>query len=168
MSQNDRQDDRQAIELLYGRHGQELLRYLDRFCKPGLSAEDLLQETFVQAWRNLRKVRAADSARAYLFGIARRVALNNGRRRRSYLPLPDGLSHQDGQVDDRLQDMREALGLLPDRLREPLELRLNEQLTEIAMVLEVPVGTVRSRLHEALARLRACLTDGSDDDEHKK
>ena len=56
--------------------------------------------------------------------------------------------------------MRKAIAQLAPELRETLELRIEQELSyeEIAGVLEIPVGTVRSRLHHAVRRLRAALT----------
>jgi RNA polymerase sigma factor (sigma-70 family) len=143
------------VEGLYNAHGQALLGYLRRSFGHAEAAEDLLHETFLQALRGLDRLTAAASPRAWLFGIARRVGLAALRRRRMQ-PLPDGLAAAEaGQADERLERMRRAIGRLPPPQREALQLRLVEELSyeEIAAVLEIPVGTVRSRLHNAVRML---------------
>ena len=150
------------VEGLYNAHGQALLGYLSRSFGNAEAAEDLLHETFVQALRGLDRLAAATSPRAWLFGIARRVGLAALRRRRMQ-PLPEGLAAAQAQeADDRLDRMRRAIGRLPPHQRETLQLRLVDDLSydEIAAVLEIPVGTVRSRLHNAVRTLGELVKDG--------
>jgi RNA polymerase sigma-70 factor, ECF subfamily len=66
------------------------------------------------------------------------------------------MAAQAAEVDERLGEMRQAMAKLPQEMRETLELRLADDLSyeEIAAVLEIPVGTVRSRLHNAVKKLR--------------
>jgi RNA polymerase sigma-70 factor (ECF subfamily) len=151
---------------LYRAHGPDLLRYLRRRrCAGagGSSAEDLLQETFVQALRRSDAFAGARSPRAWLFGIARHVALTAARRTGPMQAL-DAVAISAGREpatdeDPRLDAVRSAISGLPDILREAIELRLREGLSyeEIADVLGIPVGTVRSRLHHALRRLREAV-----------
>ena len=65
-----------------------------------------------------------------------------------------------GEADPRLERVRSAIEVLPEAQREALELRLRDGLSyqEIADVQNVPVGTVRSRLHHAMRRLREIVT----------
>ena len=65
------------------------------------------------------------------------------------------------RADPRLDEMRQAIAELPGQQRQALELRLREELSyeEIAAVLDIPLGTVRSRLHHAVRRLRQLLTE---------
>jgi RNA polymerase sigma-70 factor (ECF subfamily) len=65
-------------------------------------------------------------------------------------------------VDTDLEDMRTAIEHLPPQIRETLDLRLRDELSyeEIAAVLAIPVGTVRSRLHDALRKLQSELNPG--------
>lgn len=149
------------LETLYKQHGPGLLAFLQRRFGRGQAAEDLLQETFLQALRRMDRLGRAVSPRAWLFGIARHLALTAVRRRRVFSPLPDSLAAPEPVDDARLDRMRQAIARLPDGQREPLELRLRDELTydEIAEVLEIPVGTVRSRLHYSVRRLRDELVE---------
>jgi len=143
------------VEGWYREYGAVLLRYLGRrFGWAG--ADDLLQETFVQALRRPRRVGETVSPRAWLFGIARNVGITAFRRRKVMADLPASIPTLAAEVDERLDEMRQAIARLPAEMRETLELRLADDLSyeEIAAVLEIPVGTVRSRLHNAVKKLR--------------
>ena len=143
------------VEGWYREHGSALLRYLARrFGHQG--ADDLLQETFVQALRKRQRMGETVSPRAWLFGVARHVGISALRRRKVMAELPEGFAARDSEADERLDEMRRAIAKLPEEMRETLELRLADDLSyeEIAAVLEIPVGTVRSRLHNAVKKLR--------------
>jgi RNA polymerase sigma-70 factor (ECF subfamily) len=118
----------------------------------------MLQDTFVQAMRFPQRLTAADSPRAWLFGIARHVGLTAARRLRPVAPLDEASQHA-GQPAPQIADVREIIGALPQILRETLELRLRERLSyeEISQVLGIPIGTVRSRLHTAMQQLREAM-----------
>ena len=148
------------LETLYRDVGPNLLSYLHRCLGDVHAAEDSLQETFCQAARRLERLSQAVSPRAWLFAMARNIAATAHRRRRVTVPLPGELQAAESSEDPRLESVRMALVGLPDGLREALELRLRDGLSyeEIADVLQIPLGTVRSRLHHALRRLRAALT----------
>jgi RNA polymerase sigma-70 factor (ECF subfamily) len=148
----------EKIEHLYQAHGPALLGYLQRSFGRCAVAEDLLQETFLQALRGQDRLAAVDSPRAWLFGIARHVGLTAVRRHRPTQSLdvvPEALV----EPNPELAAMREAIAQLLPAMREPLELRLRENLSyeEIATMLEIPLGTVRSRLHTAMQKLRDAM-----------
>lgn len=145
------------VEGLYQAYGPALLVYLRRLAGRGDLAEDLLQETFVQALRGIDRLGEVTSQRAWLFTIARNVGISALRRRRYVAVLSDEMAVAPAVVSDpRLERMRTAIDRLPDKLRETLDLRLRHDLSyeEIAQVLSIPVGTVRSRLHHAVRQLR--------------
>lgn len=157
-------DNRLAeLERLYREAGPGLLRYLDRRLHRRDEAEDVLQSTFVEAARFHDRLSAADSPRAWLYAVARNLVAARQRKAGliawSSLP-PDPAAFVDSDSDERLDAMRTAIAGLPGALRETLELRVSQDLSyqEIASVLNVPIGTVRSRLHNAIEQLRGRLT----------
>jgi len=148
------------MEELFRRSGDDLLRYFSRRHETGDVARDLVQETFVQFARAIRNGQRLDSARGYLFGIARHVsqAVWAGRRHGVMLPLDEESSEVAAPAPDaRIGAAREAIALLPALQREILDLRFSQGLSyaEMAVALDIPVGTVRSRLHHALIQLRS-------------
>ncbi len=148
------------IEVMYRSHGPGLLRYLQRSFGWCAAAEDLLQETFLRALSG-EQWREARSHRAYLFGVARHVGLTAARSAslRATEPLRDvAVEAPEGSSED-VKEMRQAIEQLPEQMRQTLELRLHDELSydEISDVLEIPVGTVRSRLHTAMKLLRVAM-----------
>lgn len=147
------------LEQLYAEIGPMLLAYFRR--QPALAgaADDLLQETFARALRAGSGISGAVSPRAYLFGIARHVGLDALRRFRRTEIFDDDIAEEPVAADPRLEMLRLAIVALSAPHREPLLLKLQQELSyeEIAAVLNLPVGTVRSRLHYAVAQLQQAL-----------
>jgi RNA polymerase sigma-70 factor, ECF subfamily len=142
-------------------------------------AEDCAQETLLRVYRYRHEYRPDVPFPAFLFTLARRSFLDWRRRvvrwsSRS-APLPDdepGLaptSNESVAADpasvsaDRI-DLAAALATLPRRLRDVVELGTIRGLAyeRVAAVLGIPVGTVKSRMHHAVERLRKALGDGAD------
>ncbi len=153
-----------SLETLYRDVGPGLLAYLRRCFGDAHAAEDLLHETFFQVARRPERLAQAVSPRAWLFAVARNVALTALRRRRTTARLPEEVVAPGSAEDPRLGPMRAAIAELPDSPREALELRLRDELSyeEIAGVLGIPLGTVRSRLHHAVRRLKAALAESDE------
>lgn len=148
------------IAELYRETGPAILAYFRQHRSTNFNAEDLLQETFLRALSHKDRVLSAASPRAYIFGIARHVRLGAMRER----PAPDEILLQESRQtleteDPRLEDLRQAIQQLQEPHRETLMLKLRYELSyeETAAVLQVPIGTVRSRMHYAVARLRRIL-----------
>lgn len=152
-------DDNDSLERLYRDAAPALLAYFRN--QPALAgaAEDLLQDTFVRALKRRDRLAAAVSHRAYLFGIARHVGLDALRRMKPGGEAAELPGTPEVQPDERLETMRVAISELPSLHREVLLLKLQQELSyeEIAEALDIPVGTVRSRLHHAVLRLRQAL-----------
>ncbi len=148
------------IEQLYQESRQTLTAYFFRRHRSVQVAEDLLQETFLRLMRRVERCRASRSPRGYLFGIARHVSVDAWRRILPGAADESALaSVAASQSDERLTAAREVIAALPSLQREILDLRFQHDLSyaEIAEALDIPVGTVRSRLHHALRLLREQL-----------
>jgi len=121
-------------------------------------AEDVAQETFLQAYEHLHQFRGESPIFPWLYRIAVNACMMKLRQRKFVEPLPDDHEPADEidwhEVEERVllkQRIDRVLARLPENLRLVLILREVHQLSydEIAQVLSIPVGTVRSRLFEA-------------------
>jgi len=153
---------------LFERHARRVYNHCFRRTASWADAEDLTSAVFVEAWRRRREVRpTGDTALPWLLGVANNLVRNHrrslGRYRAVVVRLPPPGSQPDPADDiaDRLADeaqMRRVLARverLPVRDQEVLALCAWSELSyqEAAEVLDVPIGTVRSRLARARARL---------------
>ncbi|MBI4328037.1 MAG: RNA polymerase sigma factor [Chloroflexi bacterium] len=149
------------LEAIFRECGKDLSAYFARRHGGTEAVNDLVQESFLQLARRLRAGQAVSSPRAYLFGIARYISLAFLRRQQNAAEPLDAAPEQavSAEPDDRLEAARETIATLPSLQREILDLRFAHGLpyAEIATVLGIPVGTVRSRLHHAVALLRQRL-----------
>jgi RNA polymerase sigma-70 factor (ECF subfamily) len=151
------------IEQLYRESRQALTSYFARRHGSTQPAEDLLQETFLRLMKRMDQCRRAASPKGYLFGIARHVSADSWRRRqRTPSEITAVESIEAPESDQRLIEAREIIAALPPLQREILDLRFQHDLSyaEIAEALNIPVGTVRSRLHNALEILREKMEQG--------
>jgi RNA polymerase sigma-70 factor (ECF subfamily) len=152
------------LERLYLDVGPVVWSYLRRRIADLHAAEEILQEAFLAAMADPAGLDAAISKRAWLVGIARNLLRDHLRRKKHRPWTPDcdaSPAFAPPHEDHRLEAMREAIVKLPDAQREVLELRLAHGLSyvEIAETLRIPVGTVRSRMHNAVAALRRWAQD---------
>ncbi len=162
------QDDPGALAALFDRYGDRIYNHCFRHLADWTEAEDATSSVFLEVWRHRRRVQLHDgSALPWLYGVATNVCRNAGRSRRRYLravtslPAPAPEPDHSEQVTERLGSearMRAVLTrieALPEREREVLGLVAWGGLTyeQAAAALDVPVGTVRSRLSRARARL---------------
>ncbi len=168
--------DTSALEDIYSRFGRTLFRYLLTLVPDQQVAEELLQDTLVAAWRSAGSFQGRSSVRTWLFGIARRQAHNTLRQRLPSLADESelgGLAAADPEPEDAvlIDARREALAAHIERLaplhREVLALIFFHELSyeEAAQVLEVPVGTVKSRLSNAKRALRGLLQASKEKDD---
>jgi RNA polymerase sigma-70 factor (ECF subfamily) len=154
------------LERLFTESAGDLTRYFARRHGGDEGVQDLVQETFLQMAKGLREGKSPKSARGYLFGIARHLshAAWSRRDRNKVLPFDPNLQETAAPVeDDRVSAARETISSLEPVQREILELRFAQGLSyaEIAEALGIPIGTVRSRLHHAVAEVRHRLDSDS-------
>lgn len=154
--------DDEAFAELYRRHADGLRGYVRGFLEPE-AADDVLQEVWLTVLRRIRDVTNPDGFRTWLFRTARHRAidaLRTDRRREALAATVAGSEARGGAPEDRMAFEAAIAGLSPEH-REAIRLRFFEDLTytEIASVVGCPLGTVRSRIHQARARLRDELGD---------
>ena len=158
----------ECFGVVFERHARSVYNHCFRRTANWADAEELTSAVFVEAWRRRRDIRPeGDSARPWLLGVANNLLRNHRRSLGRYraalarLPHPGAEPDPADDVAGRLADeqqMRRVLDLveqLPQRDQDVLSLCAWSELSyqEAAAVLGVPVGTVRSRLARARARL---------------
>jgi RNA polymerase sigma-70 factor, ECF subfamily len=155
--------DRQAFGELVYRHQSSVINVIYRMCGDPRLAEDAAQEAFVRVWQNLDSYKPQYAFHSWLYRIAANVALDTLRRERpgpelDSLPLADKnpTPEQASETSQRTTQVKQAVARLSEPLRLVLVLREYEELSyqEIAAALEIPTGTVMSRLNAARAQLR--------------
>jgi RNA polymerase sigma-70 factor, ECF subfamily len=155
-----------AFEQLAVRHVAPLWRCAMTLGKDGHWAEDLAQETLVEAWRSLPRFDGRCQFSTWLYGILRHRFLK-GRRGQNAVGLSasDALAQEasraclpdrSAETSEDARRVRQAVASLPEEHRLVVELRFfaGATLDEIAAALDCPLGTVKSRLHHALKKLR--------------
>ena len=160
--------DEPALRQLYTEYGPALVSYLMRITRGDRDlAEDVVQETMIRAWRHPEAQRADGRwSRPWLFTVAQRIAIDHIRARNARPVALYGV-HIDTQArtEDDLErsldarEVRAAVVALPERLRTILvETYFRERsIAEVAEVLGIPPGTVKSRTFHALRALRRNL-----------
>jgi RNA polymerase sigma-70 factor (ECF subfamily) len=164
-----RANDRAAFAEVVERHYRPIYRQLWHLCGDADTAADLTQETFVQAWKSLRTFEGRSALHTWLYTIAVRVwRRTRDDSRTTYVPLdeiaetlsdpmpgpPEAFTRHALQ-----EEVQDALLALPAAYRETLVLFYLQGLKyhEIAEALDIPLGTVKSRLHAGLKRMKAVL-----------
>ncbi|HEY7735643.1 MAG TPA: RNA polymerase sigma factor [Candidatus Limnocylindrales bacterium] len=164
------------VEELFARHHAEIHAYLVRMLRDPELAADLTQDAFVKAYRNHATLEKPENARAWLYQIAHRVALDELRRRKIVRFLPwtgesrgaaPSVEHQ--AMDVRLSgDLERALARIPERQRAALLLAELHDLTGLELAASLGVSHVAARalltraresLRQALAAERAAAAD---------
>jgi RNA polymerase sigma-70 factor, ECF subfamily len=163
-----RTGDSEAFGMLFERHARTIYNFCFRRVGNWATAEDLVSIVFLQAWRRLDKPLPTGKELPWLFGIATNVVRNRRRAERRHAaalkrvpqpsPDPSFADDSDQRVDDE-ELIGRALGLvarLPRREQEVFALCAWSELSyeDAAIALRIPVGTVRSRLSRARARLQ--------------
>ncbi len=150
-----RQDDFEQTALP---HTGRLLRFARRLTGGVESAEDLVQESLLLAWKNFGQLRENAGLRPWLYRILLNAHYSQTRKRRvATIPLEDALTPSRTQES---LEVRQAVEALPPDQKTVILLAIVEGFTctEVAEILSIPVGTVMSRLGRARQALREKLT----------
>jgi RNA polymerase sigma-70 factor (ECF subfamily) len=158
-------DDRFAFEELVNRHQKKILNFFYR-CSVQYDKEDLVQQTFLRLYRYRLKYTKSAKLTTFLFLLARQVWIDELRRRKRIESLKNGWTVEAERViedsthlSDARFDLTDALAKLSDDMRMVVELGVYQGLpySEIAVIMEIPEGTVKSRMFNALRKLRELL-----------
>ena len=157
-----------AIRQLYRGHAVALHGYVERFCTDRATADDIVQETFIRAWRHLPQLSADHRPiRPWLFRVARNLLIDADRAARSRPVVVQALPDENARMDSGLEQVldRELVSaalrhLSPAHRTVVVETFYNGgSLVAVANELGIPHGTARSRLHYALQALGHQLDD---------
>lgn len=156
--------DRVAFAELVRRHQGKVRALLLRLCSDRSQADDLAQEVFIRAFRGLVGFEGRSSFSTWVYRISYNVYLNHRARSRSFAALPEDYDVRAAAPQDELsaprsdlrRDLNAAIETLPDRYRAVIVLYYLQEVSypEIAEILELPLGTVKTHLHRAKRLLR--------------
>jgi RNA polymerase sigma-70 factor (ECF subfamily) len=175
-----KEGDREAFDEIVTRYKDGIYNYIGRMISNRDEVDDLAQEVFVRAYSGLKSFRQDSNLRTWLYRIASNLCIDRYRRagveKKLIVPLEREQADDEGSrerdLPDRTHDpqlvcertelqaqVQKALSRLPDKLRTTILLYDMEGLSyeEIAEALDVPVGTVKSRLFNARMQLRNWL-----------
>jgi RNA polymerase sigma-70 factor (ECF subfamily) len=159
--------DMRAFDVLYERYERHLFAFVRRQLDDAVEAEDVMHETFLALLKDRKQMASLVSFRAWLFQVARNLVFNRVRsRHRAAAATVQSAepSTAEARPTDPLEWLERRQGLnalahaiarLPTHLAEAYRLRAQGlSYEEMASTLDIPLGTVKSRLHEVVKRLQ--------------
>lgn len=171
--------DEKSLEILFAPYLKMIFGFVRKYTNDGQDAEDITQETFVRAWKNLKKFDQGKNFKTWLFAIAKNAAIDHLRKKKRSIPFVE-LENDDERAafsqtiidpspiaSDIFEKKEERLALdrvlnnLSLNYRQVLYLRHNDELTfkEIARLLDEPLNTVKSWYRRALIKARKFFPD---------
>lgn len=170
-------DDAVAFEHLVQRYQHPLMTFIARFLGPGSHTQDVLQETYIRVWKHRHHYKTVAKFSTWVYTIAGNLSKTELRRQKIRRMVPirtGGESPEDESIDvedpgpatdeqARREEIRRVVNReiqkLPDAYRSAVILRdlQNKSYEEIAEILNVPIGTIKSRVNRGRARLQKRL-----------
>lgn len=164
--------DQASFEAFIYRYHGPLLRYLDRMLQDERKAEDFVQEVFLRLFRQIKERKIPEKIRPWLYHVASNLCKDEWRKGKNHREkLSDGFTPElpdhspaVAQIYERKEEKKRvlnALQQLSEKERELVILRFYQELklTEMAQVMGMPVGTVKSTLHYTMTKLKRILID---------
>ncbi len=167
--------DLQAFDVLVQRYKDQLLNYVFRFVGNRVDAEDIVQETFLRVYKNKHYYKEIAKFSTWVYTIAGNLAKTELRRRKRRklfsvsnfvneerdFDIPDPNRSPDQRVDGALKDeiIQKAIDKLPAKFKEVIILRDIQEFAyeEISEILNIPLGTVKSRVNRGRLKLQEDL-----------
>jgi len=156
-------EDREAFLTLYERYKGRIYSFALTLLRNPADAEDAVQETFRYIFTKLNAYKPQGKFKSFIFKIAHSISIDIIRKRGRQAPLPEsfeqGFETAEKDRAAEVERLRACYARLPRVYREIMAMRVADELAyeEIAEVLGVPVGTVKSRIHHAVELLREML-----------
>jgi RNA polymerase sigma-70 factor, ECF subfamily len=162
--------DKHAMVLLFMRHNVRIHRFVMRLTGKASIAEDIVSEVFLDIWRGAAEFSGKSNVSTWLLGIARNKTMSTLRRRTEAIFDYDVAADLVDDADDpevvadrasRSAVVRRCLMRLPPPLREIVDLIYYHEktVTEVAQIVGIPPGTVKTRMFHARGRLQEMLTN---------
>jgi RNA polymerase sigma-70 factor (ECF subfamily) len=173
------QGDRGAFDVIVKRYTTRMVNLAYQIVGDRELAEDVAQETFLRAYKSAARYKEISKFSTWLYTIAINLCRNELRRRKFRMYSLEGMAEREDEDKLRIdiadetrkpdtdlekkeigQIVREAVGKLPEKFRTPLVLRDIQDLTyeEIGGILDLPEGTVKSRINRARLRVKEMLS----------
>ena len=170
-------DDLAAYDVIIMRYKDQLLNFAYRFLGNVEESEDIVQETFLRLWRNRHAYRQIAKFSTWIYTIAGNLAKTElrKRKRRKVISISDmGFEDKEYEIEDELANtdravnseftdkiIQNAINELPPRFKEVIILRDIQELSyeDIGSILQIPLGTVKSRVNRARLKLQGKLKD---------
>ncbi len=167
--------DVQAYDLLVRRYKDQLLNFVYRFVGNRTDAEDIVQETFLRVYKNKHMYKEIAKFSTWVYTIAGNLAKTELRRRKRHkifsvsnfvneerdYDIPDREHSPEKKVDSTIQEdiIQKAIEKLPPKFREVIILRDIQGFAyeEISQILDIPLGTVKSRVNRGRLKLQEDL-----------
>ncbi len=163
--------DEKALKKLMDLYRNRLFFYVYGLLENYEDAEEVVAETFYQVWRSAKNFKGSSKVSTWIFGIARNVSRNMLRKRMREIKTVEIMEHdavfEDQSIDSESAELvKKALERLPVAHREVLHLAFYEELPyeEIAKILGIPLGTVKTRVFYAKKRLLEVIKELKDEE----
>ena len=150
----------EAFEALLLAHQDKVFRLCYSMLGDRAQAEDAAQESFLRIWKSVDRFRGDSSLSTWIFSITRNVCLTMISKRRESAPI-EAADRGTPEAPDRQRDIFAVVGQLPENYRQVVMLFYMEDRSyeEVARMLDLPVGTVKTHLHRARQQLATMLKE---------
>ncbi len=150
----------QAFEALLAAYQDKVFRLCYSMLGDRAQAEDAAQESFLRIWKSMDRYRGESAIGTWIFSITRNVCLTAISKRARVAPL-EAAEHLQPETPDRTRDIFDLVRQLPENYRQVVMLFYMEDRSydEVARMLDLPLGTVKTHLHRARQQLATMLKE---------